>query len=174
MKWIRAIFTNFKTHSFPESIKDAMMNSLVSRGAEIYEDFPLEGGPITETDKMGINMGASCMDITSWMDFELPGAKLGFESREVSFFLHDIEGLKVRDDIGVPYYKIHGRHHCVCLLPEHRDTLLKQMRERLQEAIAIGKAEDAEFNRRLDEMQREHPKLNVAMSRRPSGGMAEG
>lgn len=151
MKWYIAIYENAKTHYFPEILKDAILTNLENRGCTLYRDFP--GGNLKEVREIGLSLMQPCMTDTSWMPHLLPGVVFNTETREMEFFLDEIKNSPIRLELGTPYYKIHGKFHCVCLIEEHRNMLIKSMEEKLEEARAITELENRLFNERLKEAQ---------------------
>lgn len=149
-KWYRVVFKNAKTHHFPGCIGGRVLSNLTGRGCIVYEDFFY--GAIKEVSEVGVSLGAPCMTDTSWSYFDLPGAQFGVETRELDYFLDKLKSLKERMEFGFPYYKLHGRLHCVCLLPEHRSFLIEKMEKYLPEALAIAEVENKKFNEVLSKV----------------------
>jgi len=140
MKWYRIVFLEGKTHFVPDVLKEGIVKNMESRGSPVNYDFPLGGG-IKKIEEAGLSRGGSCHVDDSDMIFDLPGVSVRVETRDVGYFLSDIREEKERLETGIPYFKIHGRFHCLCLLPEHREILIAQMEKRLSEALAIAKVE---------------------------------
>jgi len=172
MKWWRAIFDNAKTHFIPDEIKDAILKNLADRKCRTAVGFAKElGGPLSEAKEIGLTLGMPCSTEDSHMEFDLEGTMLVVETREVGYFLDEIREAPERLDIADPYYKIHGKWHCVCLLPEHRKKLIKLMEAKLPEANAITELENQRFNEALAKIRK---KTKVMITERPTVQIGEG
>lgn len=160
MKWYRAVFDGAKTHFFPEVLKDAILKNLEDRDCKIDKSFTAYGGPLIEVEEIGLTLGLSCLMDMSYTSHNLNDVIFTTETREVEYFLGELRDAKERLELGIPYYKIHGRYHCVCLLPEQRDQLIHLMEEKLPEAMAIADAENDKFNKGLERLANNRAILN--------------
>lgn len=152
MKWYRAIFDGAKTHFFPEVLKAALLTNMENRGCKIDTTFTAYGGPLVEVEEIGVTLGMSCLMDMSYTSHKLDDIVFTTETRELEYFLGELKETNERLELGIPYYKIHGRFHCVCFLPEQRAQLIRLMKEKLPEAMAIADAENDAFNRGLEKL----------------------
>lgn len=146
MRWWNILFERAKTHLVPEELKDALIENLAARGCEAVRPTIVQSG--------GICRGGARLADESWMTFQLPGLEFKLYATDVDSYLIELGTLGERFELGRHYYKLHGDLHVVCLLPEHKESLERQLTERFAEAVAIADIDNARMNRRMAELSR--------------------
>jgi len=153
-RWWRIVFDNAKTHVFPLTLKPRLVRNFARRGFRVME--PPKHAPrdwaSQEVSEAGLCLGGPGWKFEHWETFQLPGLKLKLLARESDYWLEHLEHLNPRLDVTRPFYKLHGDHHCVILLPEHFKLLKQQMRDRLPELRAIAAAEEIEIDKSLEKL----------------------
>jgi hypothetical protein len=162
-QWWRRIFRDdVKTHYYPITLEARLMENWTARGFKLHPG--TEGDPAdwvwSDVSEGSLSLGHSGFTDETWEVFRLPGLALSIRAREVEDYLVRLEEAPVRLEIKRRYFKLHGFSECLCMLPQHRDRLLVQLKAGLTKANAIAAAEAVDFNRRLEEMS-EHPNLKV-------------
>lgn len=166
-EWWVAIFANAKTHLFSRAIKTKLMANLEARGCEEYPvpDGKPKNWALHKIKKGGICLPGMRLADETWVDLEVDGLTLHMPAVDVGTYLSILEGLPMRLDFGREYWKLHGDHHCLCLLQKQRDALLKELKRVLPEANAIADVETREFNKRMREIN-EHPRIDIQQRRK--------
>lgn len=141
----------FKAHIIPKALVEDVTLNLVARGLPSYTQKVIES--------CGLDRRGMCMTTRSIQDLEVDGLTVHVPSEHVEHFLHKLENLGVRTEIGQPYYKLHSWLMCVCLTPEQRDILLSELRRVLPEANALAQLEHQQWM----EARAEAVKHNVLM-----------
>lgn len=152
--WWCLIFEKAKTHLVPEELRERLLQNLKDRGCEIATT--PGGAPKDwahhETIEGGICRGGARLMTDTWMEFELPGLIFKLYAADVEYYLEVLDDLPERLELGVPYYKLHGDLHCICLLPELKDELERLLTARLEEANAIRDVEFQRWNEKIKEL----------------------
>lgn len=65
------------------------------------------------------------------------GFTVGVNAQHFDLFCSSIESAQTRTQKGKTYYKIHGKHWCLCLTPERMDVLRAWAAETEEEAEAV-------------------------------------
>jgi hypothetical protein len=73
--------------------------------------------------------------------FDIDGLEIMIPSSNMIYFFNEIQDLEERDDVDVPYFKVHGGYVALCLDYDQREALLIQMSSELREAQTIAQFE---------------------------------
>ena len=130
----------WKSHLFPDAIKDRLLKNLEQRGMDIHPAHPKFA--LKTVTKLGIDAGGVCRSDEHWIEYQLDGAVFTLPVTQVDIYLDMLQTTLERLELGTPYYKLHGAWFCVCLMPKDRTELLKQMTQRLPEAQALVELEN--------------------------------
>lgn len=161
---------SWKTHIFPEPLKDKILKSLKERGMTIpKKDHVLA---LKTTDDFALDGGGPCSADEPFRDYQLDGLKFSMPVTQIEFFFYNLrDDLKPRDDIGATYYKTCGAWHCICLRPEDREMLLEQIEKDLPEVRALVEIENQRWNEFVEGAKKDGVPLR--MSKRPVGDIGE-
>ena len=141
----------YKSHALPETLSAAIIDDLKSRGLGEYTT--------KETEEFLIDMPGMCMVDRSYHTFEIDGVSIKMPSSEVDIFHEKLGRREERIADGKPYYKLHGWRCCIVLTPSQKEQLLSEMTAALPECEAIESAENAEWNSRMDKINKDGTKV---------------
>ena len=160
MKWFWLMDSSgrCKSHALPETLSAAIIDDL--QGRDFLIDYTTK-----ETEEFCIDMPGMCMVDRSYHTFEIDGVSISIPSSEVSIFHEKLGRREERIADGKPYYKLHGWLCCIVFTPDQREQMLSAMLAALPECEAIESAENAEFNSRMDKINKD--KVRVITKPRP-------
>lgn len=174
-RWLRRVFKKIKTHVYPFTLRPRLHRNWEARGFEQAD--PLSGWPkdwayqeITGQEQ-GIGVNRMGFEDETWENFKLPGLTLSISVHDLETYMDHVSRMPERLELGRPYYKIYGDHHCICLLPQHYELLKKLLIKQWPKAKAIAEAEAVKFNRRFEEINKS-PFVDVK-HRFPEGKLLE-
>lgn len=143
-----ALLKPMMPHCVPRTLKDRLVENLLARGVKP----PIQvRGRITRWD---LDLPGPCMTDRHIHDLSIPGLRVQVASTDVEFLRERLVELPLRNEIGVPYYKLNDGSRCLCLIPEMRDVLLAEFDRVLPEAHAIASIENARLNEAFAEGMR--------------------
>lgn len=157
MKWWAVGSPNgrWKTHVFPDVLKERILRSLENRGMELPE--PGEFLALHEAPKFTMDAGGMCHVDEPFMEYKLGEAIVSIPVTQVEPWLDELKSLPIRLEIGEPYHKAHGPWHCICFRPEDRDSLVEQIEKTLGEAYALTQLENQRWNESMKEINKTRP-----------------
>ena len=174
-KWNVMVFRNAKTHVFPATLLPRIRRSFDKRGFKL-DDAPHQreayGPAHKETDTFAFDPGGMCFTDAVWEEFNIPGLTVKVRATDFEICLERLERLPERRELGRAYYKLHGYTHCLCMLPQHRERLIGEMRRRSSEVKMVAYAEMIEQNSRFDRME-ENPSVYVGWRHPVKGEIAK-
>jgi hypothetical protein len=152
MIWYR-IMTNKGWRVFPQSLTENYLK-WISVDPSKYE------GNLEETIEVAVDHPGMVAADRTWQDVEIQGLTISFPSTDFGSFLAELE--ESSPEIapgGIECYKIRGWLAGVILLPDMREQLIEKMSEMYPAVEIIADKENAEFMRRMREINRDGVKV---------------
>jgi hypothetical protein len=110
---------------------------------------------VKEAEEACLDQPGMVMTDRGWETFEADGLRISFPTAEFEDFYDDLRHLPRREfENRVGYYKLHGWLHCIVMTVKMRDEAVQIMARLLPAVRERAKAEDAEWDRRIEEMNK--------------------
>jgi hypothetical protein len=84
--------------------------------------------------------------VRRYHEVNVSGLSLRIPSTDFSGIFRELKDLPLSSEGGVQHYRLYSAIRCLCLTPELRDKMLKEMGKQLPAAIEIADCENREFN----------------------------
>lgn len=154
MQWKLVLMTgNVKAHYIPENLHKDILEDICAR----HKSQPFE---TYDKDEAVHDVGGAAMIDEEFLTWELsPGMKFSTRVSHFEYALTALKKAELREIKGHKYYKIYGWLHCIVLLPEHRDLLLKAWEENLQKYSEKALCANFEFEKRMAEINKDGMKI---------------
>lgn len=82
-------------------------------------------------------------------ELHLDGLTVRIPSTDFGSFFRELNDLPLREEGGIPHFRLYGTVRCLCMLPEQRESLLREMGRQLSLAVEIGDWENRVINAAL-------------------------
>lgn len=82
-------------------------------------------------------------------DVQVGGLNLKIPATDFSTMFKEMKGLSLKNEGGVPHYRFYSMVRCLCLTPELRDELLREMGKQIPAAVEIADWKNRQFNAAL-------------------------
>lgn len=125
-------------------LTDHLMENEVPQ--EVTDDICSLIGP---DDEHMLDYPGPCSMNRNLHDVQVGGLNLKIPSTDFSTMFKEVAGLPLVREGGVPHYRFYSMVRCLCLTPELRDELLREMGKQVLAAIEIADWENRQFNAAL-------------------------
>lgn len=151
--WTGILMGGWKFHFVPDSLLGGIMQDANRRG---HTDVHVQEA----RNQCELDLGGMLMLGRSVQKVHVDGFELRVPSQDFSVIHDELLHSPLRMTVdGLPYYKIHGAYCCVVLTPEQRQRVIEEWDRIAPEAEAQAEADQQEFLRRLDQINKDGVKI---------------